>query len=186
MQYDGVIYHKETLLNQYDKLKQEMNKLEAKIKPLEEKMKALRFIEHFGLESYFNIAKVQNIKVTNSYEYVSAAEYCESSEVKFNFSYEYCKSKNNNKIKTNKVNFSLKYSSQQSYENRYNPYIECQTSVNVTNTNDKYYIDKDHKGIPVQFFVNEKEPEEESWGYLLFKIIQEIESEGVLEFIDFD
>jgi len=180
MQYDGVIYHKEILI------KQEMNELDTKLKPLQEKMKTLRFIEHFGLKSYFNIDKVQNIKVTNSYEYVSADEYCESSEGKFNFSYGYFNSKNKNKIKTNEVKFSLKYSSQQSYENRYNPYIECQTSVNVTNTNDKYYIDKDHNGIPVEFFVNEKESEEESWGYLLSKIIQKIEGQGVLEFVDFD
>lgn len=100
----------------------------------------------------------------------------------FHFSYKYFKS--NDQI--NHVNFSLKYSSQQSYENRYDPNIECQTSLNVTNTNDKYYIDKDHKGIPVEFFVNQEEPEEESWGYLLFKIIQEVEYKGVLEFIDFN
>ena len=186
MQYEGVIYHKETLESQYNLIKKEMDEIQSKLKPLEEKMKTLRFIEHFGLKSYFNIDRVQNIKITNSYDYVSAAEYCGSGEGEFNFSYEYCNSKNKNKIKTNEVKFSLKYSSQQSYENRYNPYIECQTSVNVTNTNDKYYIDKDNRGIPVQFFVNEEEPEEESWGYLLSKIIQDIEYKGVLEFIDFN
>ena len=78
MQYDGVIYHKETLESQYNQLKQEMIELKSKLKPFEEKMKTLRFIEHFGLKSYFNINKVQNIKVSNSYNYVSGAEYCGS------------------------------------------------------------------------------------------------------------
>lgn len=131
-------------------------------------MKTLRFIEHFGLENYFNIDKVQNINVSNSYNYVSGAEYCGSGA-------EYCKSKN---VKIN-VKFSLEYSSEESYENRYNPYIDCYTSLNVFNT-------KDNKGIPVNFSVNGKEPKEKSWAYLLSKIIQEIESQGVLEFVDFN
>jgi len=182
MQYDGVIYHKETLESQYNQLKQEMIELKTKLKPFEEKMKTLRFIEHFSLESYFNINKVQNIKVSNSYNYVSGAEYCGSGLGEFHFSYEYCKSKN---VKIN-VKFSLEYSSEESYENRYNPYIDCQTSLNVFNTKDKYQLDKDDKGIPVDFSVNGKEPKEKSWAYLLFKIIQEIESQGVLEFVDFN
>ena len=131
-------------------------------------MKTLRFIEHFGLENYFNIDKIQNINVSNSYNYVSGAEYCGSGA-------EYCKSKN---VKIN-VKFSLEYSSEESYENRYNPYIDCYTSLNVFNT-------KDNKGIPVNFWVNGKEPKEKSWAYLLSKIIQEIESQGVLEFVDFN
>ena len=131
-------------------------------------MKTLRFIEHFGLENYFNIDKIQNINVSNSYNYVSGAEYCGSGA-------EYCKSKN---VKIN-VKFSLEYSSEESYENRYNPYIDCYTSLNVFNT-------KDNKGIPVNFSVNGKEPKEKSWAYLLSKIIQEIESQGVLEFVDFN
>ena len=134
MQYEGIIYHKETLENQYDSLKQEMNKLEAKLKPLQEKMKTLRFIEHFGLESYININKVQNIKVSNSYNYVSGAEYCGSGVGEFHFSYQYFKSKN---VKIN-VKFSLEYSSEESYENRYNPYIDCQTSLNVFNTKEQH------------------------------------------------
>ena len=58
-------------------------------------------------------------------------------------------------------------------------YIDCYTSLNVFNT-------KDNKGIPVNFSVNGKEPKEKSWAYLLSKIIQEIESQGVLEFVDFN
>jgi len=159
-------------------------------------MKTLRFIEHFGLENYFNIDKIQNINVSNSYNYVSGAEYCGSgaeycgsgaeycgsgaeycgSGAEYCGSgAEYCKSKN---VKIN-VKFSLEYSSEESYENRYNPYIDCYTSLNVFNT-------KDNKGIPVNFSVNGKEPKEKSWAYLLSKIIQEIESQGVLEFVDFN
>lgn len=182
MQYDGVIYHKETLENQYDSLKQEMNELEIKLKPLEEKMKTLRFIDHYDLKSYFNIDKIQDIKFSNQYDYVSTGEYNESIVGEFHFSYKYFKS--NNQI--NQVNFSIKYSSQQSYENRYEPYIDCQTSINVTNTDDKYELDKDHEGIPVEFFVNQEEPEEESWGYLLSQIIQKIEYKGILEFLEFE
>lgn len=138
-------------------------------------MKTLRFIEHFGLENYFNIDKIQNINVSNSYNYVSGAEYCGSGAEYYVSGAEYCKSKN---VKIN-VKFSLEYSSEESYENRYNPYIDCYTSLNVFNT-------KDNKGIPVNFWVNGKEPKEKSWAYLLSKIIQEIESQGVLEFVDFN
>jgi len=138
-------------------------------------MKTLRFIEHFGLENYFNIDKIQNINVSNSYNYVSGAEYCGSGAEYCGSGAEYCKSKN---VKIN-VKFSLEYSSEESYENRYNPYIDCYTSLNVFNT-------KDNKGIPVNFWVNGKEPKEKSWAYLLSKIIQEIESQGVLEFVDFN
>ena len=37
MQYDGVIYHKETLESQYNQLKQEMIELKSKLKPLKRK-----------------------------------------------------------------------------------------------------------------------------------------------------
>ena len=181
MQYDGVIYHKETLVNLYDQLKQEMNELEIKLKPLEEKMKTLRFIEHFGLESYININKIQDIKFSNKYDYISTGEYEESINAEFNFSYKYFKSIN----QINHVNFYLKYSSQHTYENRYVPNINCQTKINVTNTNDEYHFDKDDMGRPVEFYVIQDDTDEESWGSLLSKLVEKIEYKGILEFIEF-
>ena len=157
--------------------------LKEKLDPLEKKIKILRFIDHFGLNDYFNIDKVGDIELTNSYESVSTGKYYNSIKGKFHLSYTY--NKGNNQI--NKVKFSTKYSSYESYENRYKPDIECDTSLNVTNTDDQYYIDKDNHNIPCMLYINGDEVESESWGYLVGKIIDIIcgDKRALCQFLDF-
>ena len=101
----------------------------------------------------------------------------------FELSYTYYQT-NNNIIK---VKFSAEYSSQTSYENRYEPYVECESSLEVTNTNDQYYIDKANHDIPCQLYVNGDEVESQSWAYLINKIIYDIEGEEneLYKFLDF-
>jgi len=174
MQYNS--NQRDAIESDFNNINDQINKLKLKLNPLEKTMRVFRFIDEFDLKSHLD--HVTNINISNEYNEVSTGEYNLSQIGEFKFSYDYI---NNNK--TINVNFTIDFSSQTSYENRYEPYIECEYKLDVTNTDDEYYIDGgDYPEILIvnSEYVNGDEnlPNvPESWCNLINRVINYIEGD---------
>ena len=110
---------------------------------------------------------IHNLKVDLDFEEMSSDvdEYSHSVNGNLTISYDYI-----NKKQQVNVHFNVKYSSQQTYDNRYSPYIECNStlSVNPNNINYEYENNNEVKDK------DKNEDEDESWEYVINKVLDYI------------
>ena len=111
-----------------------------------------------------NMPNIENIKVIARYRYSDNLrdEYSSFHSGELELSYDYVKS-NNNVIN---VIYKANYNSTQTYENRYNPYVEFDSSLKVSPTLN-YTYNKDEEIIY-------DDEEEDKWCDLMNKVLDDI------------
>ena len=108
---------------------------------------------------------IENIKVIARYRYSDNPrdEYSSFHSGELELSYDYVKS-NNNIIN---IKYKADYNSTQTYENRYNPYVEFDSSLKVSPTL-HYTYNKDEE------IIYDEEDEENKWCDLMNKVLNDI------------
>ena len=112
-----------------------------------------------------NMPNIENIKVIARYRYSDNPrdEYSSFHSGELELSYDYVKS-NNNIIN---VKYKADYNSTQTYENRYNPYVEFDSILKVSPTL-HYTYNKD------EAIIYDEEDEENKWCDLMNKVLNDI------------
>ena len=166
-------------------LEKELNEKDKKISALENQLGDSLKTEESELEKIkqnllnrYNIDMtcIDNLKVIAHYRYSNNPrdEYSSYHSGELELSYDYVKD-NNNVIS---VKYTADYNSSQSYENRYDPYVEFDSKLTVS-PNIKFDYDKDIK----IYYTNPKydddddtdEEYETEWCNLINKVLEEIE-----------
>lgn len=143
--------------------------IEQQIKELENQIKVLKNIKI--KEKLLNTCdivennSIHNLKVDLDFEEMSSDvdEYSHSVNGNLTISYDYI----NKKQKVN-VHFNVKYSSQQTYDNRYRPYIECNSKLSVDPNNINYEYEDNVE-------VTKKNDSSSSWEYLINQVLNYID-----------
>ena len=139
-----------------------------------------------------NLDKISNLKIDiNCQQLDNEPEYHCNFTYTMNISYDFKES--NNKVIN--VNFYVEYQHSQTYENRYDPDIYCQTKLKVKNLNDPndniYYNYIENESIEIEEANEEDDDEDEKihWNFIIKKLLEEVEGEkdewiNIIESID--
>ena len=168
-------------------LEKELNEKDKKISALENQLGDSLKTEESELEKIkqnllnrYNIDMtcIDNLKVIAHYRYSNNPrdEYSSYHSGELELSYDYVKD-NNNVIS---VKYTADYNSSQSYENRYEPYVEFDSKLNVSPSNIKFDYDPD-----VEIYYTNPKYDEDSeddedvteWCDLMNKVLEEIEGD---------
>lgn len=169
-------------------LEKELNEKDKKISALENQLGDSLKTEESELEKIkqnllnrYNIdmTYIDNLKVIAHYRYSDNPrdEYSSYHSGELELSYDYVKDKDNNNVIS--VKYTADYNSSQSYENRFDPDVEFDSTLTVSPSNIKFDYDKD---VEI-FYTNPKYDDEDSeddeettkWCDLLNNVLEEIE-----------
>lgn len=188
--------HLNILSNLKRTLEEKDEKIKALEEELEEKNKKILALELFlvddslktkesGLEVIkqnlidrydIDMTYIDNLKVIAHYRYSNNPrdEYSSYHSGELELSYDYVKD-NNNIIS---VKYTAEYNSSQSYENRYDPYVEFDSKLKVSPSNIKFDYDPDVEIYYTNPNYDDEQDDCAKWCDLINKVLKEIEGDA--------